>query len=454
MNSERAEAVICGAGIAGITAAYFLAVRRGIRDVLLVDQRPPLTLTSDKSTEAYRDWWPGPGPEMIAFMSRSIDLLEELADSCDNVFRMNRRGYVYLTATADGAGRLRESAQSIAELGAGRLRIHPGGVDYQPHAAEAYRDQPAGADLLLGNELIRRRFPFLTTEVTAALHTRRCGWLSAQQLGMYLLDCARQAGVRFLSGGVRQVMTQSGRISGVQVDDTHISTPTFINAAGPYVGQVAHLIGVDLPVFNELHAKIAFNDVQGIVPRDAPMMIWDEPLELPWTVEERAELEAAEETRWLLQPLPAGLHFRPEGGEGSPILLLLWPYHTRVMEPIWPPPAMDDLFVEVVLRGLSRMIPALSSYLERRPKPTIDCGYYCKTVENRPLIGPLPVEGAYVIGALSGYGIMAAAAAGELLTAHILGDSLPAYAWAFLLSRYDEPAYRQRLANWGDTGQL
>src|SRR6266851_3921106 len=56
-----AEVVICGAGIAGIATAYHLAVRRGMRGVLLVDERPPLSLTSDKSAECYRNWWRGPG---------------------------------------------------------------------------------------------------------------------------------------------------------------------------------------------------------------------------------------------------------------------------------------------------------------------------------------------------------------------------------------------------------
>ncbi len=53
--------LICGAGIAGISAAYHLAVRHGVKDILLVDERAPLSLTSDKSTECYRNWWPGPG---------------------------------------------------------------------------------------------------------------------------------------------------------------------------------------------------------------------------------------------------------------------------------------------------------------------------------------------------------------------------------------------------------
>jgi glycine/D-amino acid oxidase-like deaminating enzyme len=50
-GSTSAEVVVCGAGIAGISAAHELAVRRGVRGVVLVDERPPLTLTSDKSTE-------------------------------------------------------------------------------------------------------------------------------------------------------------------------------------------------------------------------------------------------------------------------------------------------------------------------------------------------------------------------------------------------------------------
>jgi glycine/D-amino acid oxidase-like deaminating enzyme len=42
--------IICGAGVTGVSAAYHLA-RAGVRDILLVDERPPLSLTSDRSTE-------------------------------------------------------------------------------------------------------------------------------------------------------------------------------------------------------------------------------------------------------------------------------------------------------------------------------------------------------------------------------------------------------------------
>ncbi|HEY6074310.1 MAG TPA: FAD-dependent oxidoreductase, partial [Anaerolineales bacterium] len=88
------EAVICGAGIAGISAAYFLS-KAGLRKILLVDERPPLSFTSDRSTECYRNWWLDPA--MLALMNRSINLMEEMADESGNVFHLNRRGYLYVT---------------------------------------------------------------------------------------------------------------------------------------------------------------------------------------------------------------------------------------------------------------------------------------------------------------------------------------------------------------------
>ena len=60
MTTRTADVVVCGAGIAGVAVAYQLAVRRGMRRVVLVDEREPLTLTSAKGTGGYRNWWPGP----------------------------------------------------------------------------------------------------------------------------------------------------------------------------------------------------------------------------------------------------------------------------------------------------------------------------------------------------------------------------------------------------------
>jgi glycine/D-amino acid oxidase-like deaminating enzyme len=213
------------------------------------------------------------------------------------------------------------------------------------------------------------------------------------------------------------------------------------------------MLGIDLPVYTELHLKAAIKDSLGVVGRRAPLLIWTDPQSLPWEEEERRALVEDDETRWLTEQFPSGVHTRPEGGEGSQTILLLWEYQTKVMEPVWPP-TMDDQYPEVALRGLAAMLPRMKEYFVRMPRPQLDGGYYTKTRENRLLAGPLGMDGAYVIGALSGYGIMSACGAADLLTAHITEAELPSYAPAFALSRYEDGEYTKQLEHWSENGQL
>ncbi|MGH7333927.1 MAG: NAD(P)/FAD-dependent oxidoreductase [Candidatus Rokuibacteriota bacterium] len=455
---RTAEIVICGAGIAGIAAAYHLAVRRGMRSVVLIDERPPLSLTSDKSTECYRNWWPGPGDAMVALMNRSIDLLEELAVESGNTIRLNRRGYVFATADPERRSQFVEAAEQAAALGAGPARVHAdAGGDYVPAPPDGFKHQPTGADVVTGSAAIRRHFPYLAEDTVAVLHARRAGWFSGQQLGMYLLEQAREKGVRLIEGRVEDVDATGGRVRAVRVsarDGTlSLGTPRFVNAAGPFIAPVSRLVGVELPVFCERHAKIAFDDVRGAIPRSAPLLIWSDPVRLPWSDEERSELAGSSAHRHLLEECSPGAHGRPEGGSESSVVLMLWNYHVEPREPGLPL-AFDPEYPEIVLRGMSRMVPALTAYVPRLPRCVVDGGYYTKTRENRFLAGPLPVEGAYVIGALSGYGLMAANGAADLLADYIADRPLPPYAPAFRLDRYADPAYQTLLNSWGDSGQL
>jgi glycine/D-amino acid oxidase-like deaminating enzyme len=298
---------------------------------------------------------------------------------------------------------------------------------------------------------IRRHFPYLTEETVAVLHARRCGWFSGQQLGMYMLERAREKGARLRSGRVDAVDTRGGRVRSVTVSGTRVDTATFVDAAGPFVAPVASLLGVELPVFCERHAKIAFPDGLHAMPRGAPMSIWIDPVRLPWSEEERRAF--ADEHPRLLDELPPGVHGRPEGSGDSPIVLLVWTYDAGPVPPTFPL-LVDPAYSEVAVRGIARMIPAFAQYFDRLPRTFVDGGYYTKTRENRFLAGPLPVAGAFVTGALSGYGLMSSNVAGELVATHVTGGTLPPYAPAFALSRYDDPAYAALVANWGDSGQL
>src|SRR5688572_11579913 len=229
--------------MAGIAAAHQLAVRAGIAGVVLVDPREPLSLTSRMGTEAYRNYWPGPDTAMRRLMDRSIDLLDGIDRESGHAFELNRRGYVYLTADPNEAG---------------RLRGHAGDV----------------ADFVEGYEKIGERYPFITDRACAMLHVRRAGFMNASKLGHWLLVRSQANGVELVRDEVTALDIPQGRVVGVSLaSGSRIDTRTFVLAAGPLLPRWSDRLRLRVPVVNELHGKISFEDDAGVIPRDAQMMI-------------------------------------------------------------------------------------------------------------------------------------------------------------------------------------
>ncbi|MEO8714865.1 MAG: hypothetical protein ABI369_07620 [Acetobacteraceae bacterium] len=120
-----------------------------------------------------------------------------------------------------------------------------------------------------------------------------------------------------------------------------------------------------------------------------------------------------------------------------------------------PHPPLDPHFPDIVLCTASRLNPALRIYVGRLPRKAIHYGgYYAMTRENWPLIGPMRTHGAFVAGALSGFGTMAACATGALCGSWIDEAELPSYAQALSLGRYDDAARMAELTASTDKGVL
>jgi len=441
--------------MAGVAVAYHLAVRHGAKRVVLVDEREPITLTSDKGTQAYRNWFGGPGDAMVGFMNRSIDLLEELAEESGNAFDLQRRGYLFVTGDNAQVEKLRASGRENEALGAGSLREHPGSVPYCAAPAHGWKDQPTGADLITDRALMREHFPYVTDRAVGMLHVRRAGSLDAPKLGEYLLARARDAGVEIVRDRMTDVARSPAGVSGVTfASGDSIRTGTLVLAPGPLLKDAAHLLGIELPVSLELHGKLTLQDHLGVIPRDSPMTIWFDPVELEWSHGERERLLASSDGQRLTSRMPSGIHVRPRDDGRSNTIFLIWTYHLEQREFAWPP-QFDANYGEALIRALAHVIPAMRAYFGKAAEADVDGGYYCKTPENRPLVGPLEVRGAYLAAALSGYGIMASQAAGDLVAAHVMGSELPTYERWFRPDRYERPEYRAMLGGWDAvSGQL
>ena len=301
MSRSSSKVVICGAGIAGVAAAYYLAVECGLDHVTLVDEGNPLSLTSDKSTEAYRNWWPGPDWAMTAFMNRSIDLIEGIARATDNRINLNRRGYVFATADA-GKIPFLETWRNRPRRAAAARR----GFTTRPRAPTCRRPSAVSTIALTGADVITdassdpQALSFLAPETVALAHARRAGWLSAQQLGMVMLEAARARGVQIVKGRVVGIDTPAVGFArftwNSEGDRQSLAATHVVLAAGPMQRDGAH-DRRRLPIRAERHFKVSFPDTLGALPRNAPMLIWLDEQHLPWSDEERAALAADEDAQ-------------------------------------------------------------------------------------------------------------------------------------------------------------
>ena len=76
------------------------------------------------------------------------------------------------------------------------------------------------------------------------------------------------------------------------------------------------------------------------------------------------------------------------------------------------------------------------------------------TPENWLLIGPMRSPGASIAGALSGFGTIAASAAGDICAAWGTDTPLPSYVGALSLARYDDNVLMASLKASGNRGIL
>jgi glycine/D-amino acid oxidase-like deaminating enzyme len=369
---DRAGTAIIGAGIVGIAVAYSLATRHGASGLVLIEAGEPMGLTSAKSGENYRNWWPH--PVMTAFTDDSIGLMEAIARDSGNRIRMTRRGYALATRSTRPDGLIAELHAGYGAEAARLIRVHEGGGGgaYQPPEPEGWENAPDGVDVLLDRALIRRSFPSFAPDVAAVLHIRRAGDISGQQLGAFMLERIREAGGRVLRG-TRLVAVEGTAPFTLALEDsagarTTLHAEHVVNAAGPYLPEVAALLRDPLPgVARVLQQKIAFEDREGAIPRDMPFSIDLDSQRIAWSEEERAILAADPATAPLTEPMPGGIHCRPEGGLHGRWIKLGWAYNQTPGTPV-PEPEFLPHFPDIVLRAASRLNPSLLAYIGRLPR--------------------------------------------------------------------------------------
>jgi glycine/D-amino acid oxidase-like deaminating enzyme len=452
-RNDHADVAVIGAGSVGIAVAYYLATLHGIGRVLLIDPRDPMSLTSAQSGENYRNWWPH--PVMTAFTDHSISLMEEIDRQSGSRLNMTRGGYA-LVSRRHRPDDLISGLYRGYGASPGRVRIHESTAsDYQPPRRTPWADAPDGVDVLLDRALIRRTFASYAPDVATVIHIRRAGSISAQQMGQYMLETMREQGVRVRRANVRAIAAATPFDIELESDRgvERLRADRIVNAAGPFVRDIGAMLGEDVSVRCVYQQKIAFQDRDTAIPRDMPFTIDLDGQRIAWSDEDRELLSSDPATRHLVERMPGGVHCRPDGAVDGSWIKLGWAYNQRATDPHDDEP-IDPHFPDVVLRAASRLHPALATYIGRLPRGAHHYGgYYTMTDENWPLIGRMRTPGAFIAGALSGFGSMAACATGWICAAWVTDSPLPDYAKPLSSARYADGAVMAELAGL-DSGTL
>ena len=413
--------IIIGAGIAGVATAYYLLKNNSNLDVVLIDKNQPLSFTTSKSGENFRDYWPQEC--MRQLVSDSIILMEELrAKYGSDAFDMVHSGYNFISHDVDNP----IFGEDIQE----------DDLDYMEKITDA--------------TTLQNEYSYLDKKVEKIIRIKNAGKIDVYAMGSLLLGEAKKKGLKHLQGEITSITKEEKFEIEIDANQT-ITADKIVIAAGPFINHIANMLGFQFPILNTLQRKFIMPDPKGVIPKDMPFTIYADAQHLDWSQEEIDFFEADEKYQFLLNQFPGGLHIKPEM-EG---IKLGWAFSTENVSPTWETPPFE-LFPQAVIKGASRFIPALSEYENNIPTPLIEyAGYYTRTKENWPLIGPTEIKDVFVIGALAGFGTMAACAAGNLCADYTLGNvDVPNYAKYFHPLRYQDDEMIKKMGELKSDGQL
>jgi sarcosine oxidase subunit beta len=362
---ETADAVVIGGGIVGAATAFFLS-RLGLRPVIVERRSALCTLTTPRSLEAFRAQFDHPAD--IAMMREGIALFERFAEAVGLPgydISLHQQGYLFATAASDGEARIAE-----------RVAIQ--------HAAGL-----TDVERLDGDEA-RRRFPYLSADVTAAAFRAKDGWLASHEL-TYGFARASKAGVLIETDVVG--FRCGSRLEAVLTNHGGIATRVAVIAAGPFAARLAARVGVKLPITPVRRHRAGIKSDRRI-PSWAPMTI----------------------------SLDDGAHWRPEG----PGAWLAWgqAFDEQADEPREIVP-VDWEFPALALDAVARLSPFWSDIAGHLAltNVTLEAGQYDITPDARPLIGCCGPEGLYVNAGYSGHGVMGSPGGARLLADVIAGHT-------------------------------
>ena len=374
---EQARIAIVGGGIAGCSLAYHLT-RLGADDVILLEQHE-LTQGTTWHAAGLCTQYTG-SYNLMSLLRRSVDLYRSLDVS------YHETGSLRLAATSDRIDEFRRVKGVADQIG----------VPFE----------------IVSPERAQELFPLLDPAgLIAAAHLPTDGWIDPATVANALAGGAREQGARIRRRTPVTGLVREGKTWTLETAAGEIRAAEVVLAAGQWTGELSgRLLGHPLPIVPLEHQYVLTEPVPELGSTGAELPVLRDP---DGSFYVRQDGEGLLAGPFEADPRPWALDGIPRGWSG------------RLLRP-------DAARLAAGLDAAQQRIPALAAVEVRKAINGPD-GY---TPDGRPIMGPLPQPGLWVLAGFSFFGIVYSGGAGSYLAEWMLDGQPSDTMWELDVRRF------------------
>ena len=353
---RKFDVVIIGAGIMGLSLAYYLKKNRCPRVLVLEKEASWLTGSSARANGGFRQQFST--PINIRMSQLSIPVFENFQEEFDTDIGLRQYGYLFVTANQERALDLKTNL-------------------------ELQKSHGVPVEWLTPTE-IHRLAPFLKSEdLLGGTFCSSDGYADSYSIAAGFGSRARDLGAKIeMKQTVEKILINNRSLQGVVTTKDEIHTPCLVNAAGPYASQVGRLAQIEIPVEPVRRMLVMTEDFPEISES------------IPMTVD-----------------ADTGFIMRKEAGK----VLMGW---ADPEEPPGFNQNFEPSFIDILAEKALSRVPALER-AEINPRRSW-AGLYEVTPDHHCILGTTPLKGFILINGFSGHGMMHSPAAGMIVSDLIL----------------------------------
>ena len=239
---KKADVVIIGGGIVGLSIAYYLALRRAGKIVLFEKGQLGEGSTS-RCVGGIRTQF---STEInIRFSLESLKTFEQFEEEFGIDPEFKRIGYLFLATTEWEIGAFRENIKLQRKF---NIPVE-----------------------FLSPDEIRSRWPYLRTDdILGGTFCSWDGYAGPSEVLSGFVNGAKRAGVKICEGmEIMGISLARGRIHSVKTKGEEILTPVVVNAGGPHAASIGEMADIKIPVKplrRQIFVTAPFHVTNGLIP--------------------------------------------------------------------------------------------------------------------------------------------------------------------------------------------